>query len=434
MLKIYQSLDPVGYVKKLDDFYVRKINHQYNNHTLQIIQSGVLDTLIDLNLFPKTNIHKKNKNIFLYHTNIKYFSIPGEWSFDMLKDTILTMLDIDIKLQRFGYTLKDFHFCNILFSKGNIFFVDFGSIVKIADTHSSHIYFRDFIEHAYYPLLLWSKGNGYIANRYLSDEIHANRFFGIRTIIGLPLYIKKYMFINKIKLAINKRIKTNIFHIKNEPVIYKKFIKKLLAPKTPSPWANYHRNLMKNFEAPEGRFTTLINEIAQLQPKTLLDLAGNAGYFSLLCSKHLQTLEHIYCCDCDHNAINSLYNFIKKISEFKNITPILMNIISPTYTLESNHYARLKSDVVCALAITHHLFLTQRVNCDYFFSEVKKYTGKIAIIEFMPLGLYDGHQTKSIPTWYTKEWFERHFSKYFTKIKEMELDKNRIVFFGTPNI
>lgn len=149
MPSIYQSIDPVGYVKKLDDFYVRKINHQYNNHTLQIIKSGALDTLIDLNLFPKTNIHKKHENIFLYHTKIKYFSIPAEWSFDMLKDVILTMLDVDIILQRFGYTLKDFHFDNICFSNGNIFFIDFGSIIEVTNTFPPCTYFDEFLQYIY---------------------------------------------------------------------------------------------------------------------------------------------------------------------------------------------------------------------------------------------------------------------------------------------
>lgn len=432
MPSIYQSIDPVGYVKKLDDFYVRKINHQYNNHTLQIIKSGALDALVDLNLFPKTDVHKKHENIFLYHTKIKYFSIPAEWSFDMLKDAILTMLDVDTILQRFGYTLKDFHFDNICFSNGNIFFIDFGSIIEVTNTSPPCTYFDEFLQYIYYPLFLWSKGNGYLAHRYLSDEIHNNRFFGIHTNPCLPLHIKLYKFITKIKLAINKKMRKNFFHIKNEPTIYKKFIKKLVAPETPSPWGGYHCNFMEHFEFPEERFTTLINEIVKLRPKTMLDLAGNAGYFSLLCSKRLQDLEHIYCCDCDHNAVNSLYNFIKRDSEFRNITPILMNIIFPDIMLNSDHYSRLKSDIVCVLAVTHHLFLTQHINCDYFFSEVKKYTGKVAIIEFMPLGLYDGHQSKPIPTWYTKTWFERHFSKYFTKIKELQLDKNRIAFFGLP--
>ncbi len=427
-MKIYQSIDPVGKVKELPTTYIRKINSDYEELALQIINSGVIDILVKKNLFPKTTYHKKNKNLFLYHEKKQYCSVPKEWTFDMVKDATLTMLEVDIILQKYGFTIKDFHYANIIFSQGNAYFVDFGSIVNI-DTENS-FYLNELI-HTISPLLL-TKKSYYTALRYLSDE-KRDRFFGINSNHQLPVIVLLYKFATRVSNFIYKKTNIKYFKAKNNPICYKKYIQNFHFPKIHSNWENYHQEFLKDFDNPDQRFTSLVHEIKQFSPETVLDIAGNSGYFSLLCSKYVPTIKNIYCCDCDYNSINNLYKFIKLHKEIKNVTPVLMNIAFPVQTVGDSHYMRFKSDIVCALAVTHHLFLSQFVNPDYFFSEIKKYTKKIAIIEFMPLGLYDGISSPPVPRWYTKAWFERHFSKYFTKIKEIHLEKNRIAFFGIPS-
>lgn len=430
MINIFNSYDPVGRVKELKHFYIRKINKDFEQETLNIINSGALNALIERGIFPKTFIRKKHKNLFLYHDKLNFHSVRSEWTFSMIKDATLVMLEADIILREFGYTLKDFHFCNICFSQTTPVFIDFGSIVKNQNLPISNTYFMEFIKSAFVPLYAIKKGDLYFAKHYLSDD-RPNKFFGISPCIKLPLYLKAYFFLSRIQNYINRKLNTQIRIIKNNPRFNKYIIDNLHKNKVKSLWGDYQKNLFSG-STPQSRFGALIEEIKQINPETILDIAGNAGFFAIQCINSIPKIKNIYSCDCDYTAIENLYSFLKNNSQYKKITPIHMNIIFPSNVVNDNIKRRLKSDVVCALALTHHIFLTQNIKPDYFFSELWRYTKKLAIIEFMPLGLYDGHSAPPIPSWYTKHWFERHFSKFFIKEKEINLEKNRIAFIGSP--
>jgi hypothetical protein len=83
-----------------------------------------------------------------------------------------------------------------------------------------------------------------------------------------------------------------------------------------------------------------------------------------------------------------------------------------------------------ALAITHHLILSQRIGISKVIEILGLYTSKYIIVEFMPLGLYDGTSAPPIPDWYNIESFSFEFSKFFTIIDIHKIDKNRILFTG----
>lgn len=351
----------------------------------------------------------------------------------MLKDAILTMLDIDILLNRSGFSLKDFHFGNVLISRGKVFFVDFGSILRKNKSDQPE-YLGEFIKYCFMPLYLWGKGDGYFATRILSDEFH-ERFFGIAYKVHIPYSMSLYLFFSKVRRYLNRHYSINLFSIFDLEFLRTQVLR-LKMPVVDSAWASYHRELFEYLEQHESypRYKKLAEVVREFMPRTILDLAGNAGFFSLVCSHYIDGIKNIYCCDCDHNAINFLYNFLKdsKNPKHKRITPIMMNIALPQRLIGGeDHYARLGSDVVCLLAATHHLLLTQHIDIDYIFSEVKKYVRKGVIIEYMPLGLFDGKDAPPLPSWYTREWFRKKFCQYFNIKMEIELEVNRIAFVGT---
>jgi hypothetical protein len=90
---------------------------------------------------------------------------------------------------------------------------------------------------------------------------------------------------------------------------------------------------------------------------------------------------------------------------------------------------RFASQCVMALAVTHHLVLTQGFNIDSIISTIRSYTTRYAIIEFMPKGLWDGKNAPPFPAWYTREWFMDHLRKQFTIEWEEQTEENRITFF-----
>ena len=85
-----------------------------------------------------------------------------------------------------------------------------------------------------------------------------------------------------------------------------------------------------------------------------------------------------------------------------------------------------------ALALTHHLILSHNIDIDYIFKSMRALTTKYIIIEFMPLGLYDGKTptTPKVPPYYTAQWFRNNFEKYFFLITDEQLEVNRHLFVG----
>jgi hypothetical protein len=79
-----------------------------------------------------------------------------------------------------------------------------------------------------------------------------------------------------------------------------------------------------------------------------------------------------------------------------------------------------KSDVVLALAITHHLLLTQGHKIEEIFEKTKSFSKNYVFVEFMPLGLWGGDRNikPNVPDWYTSDFFENKFQKYFQLIKK----------------
>jgi hypothetical protein len=97
---------------------------------------------------------------------------------------------------------------------------------------------------------------------------------------------------------------------------------------------------------------------------------------------------------------------------------------------------RIKADLVIALAVTHHLLLTQHYSLNFIFKKINELANKYVIIEFMPLGLYGGDLNKipKVPEYYNVEWFKNRFSLHFILIEEKIIELNRHVFIGKKKL
>ena len=91
--------------------------------------------------------------------------------------------------------------------------------------------------------------------------------------------------------------------------------------------------------------------------------------------------------------------------------------------------ARFNSEMVLALAITHHLLLTYEMPIETMLQRFYELTSEMLLIEFMPLGLWDGSNEKfELPSWYTREFFKSHILHFFEIEEVLELETNRILF------
>ena len=109
---------------------------------------------------------------------------------------------------------------------------------------------------------------------------------------------------------------------------------------------------------------------------------------------------------------------------------MLIHIMNLMLYNDANINKELKSDVTLALALTHHLILTQQYPLPQILKKINNLSNKYVFIEFMPLGLWGGGKKSKIPKGYTVDWFRKNFEKYFKIIGEKNFEENRYLFIG----
>jgi len=461
-------VDDFGRVFTFKGRIFRQINNSKKDECLSFIQSDFFNELISKKLIPNTNISTEfdGDELILEHERILE-SLQHEWSFSMLKEAALKTLEINEIAAKYGFELKDAHTLNVLFKNTLPIFVDIGSFAPKKD-NNEWIAYAEFLSSFVVPLLFWSENKHYIVRKLLESNFHrmvtapmqsieSAGLLALLEVTKIPYTFKlrnksilntdkKNSFLWFLTRAINfipRKILSRPVHIikyeqnqANLSTIFplstiKQTIEKLPHPNTESVWQGYHNKYYNevgqiNYS---DRFKRLIEIIQNLEGvNSAIDLAGNEGYFSMLISKKLN-LKQIILADYDENAIEIAYAVLKN-EQNNTITPLLLNFMF-TPNIEGTT-KRLKSDIAIALAVTHHLVLTQQFSLDAIFERLEKFSNNYVMIEFMPLGLWaTGDKTyPTNPAWYTIEWFREKFEAKFDKLIEEQLEENRIVFVG----
>ena len=155
--------DPSGNVLHYKNEIYRIINNNYKNEFEHFIKSGLYEKLISENLLVQ---YKENSAIqiksefdnfykIIKQEKIHFISYPYEWSFDMLKDAALTILQIQKICLEFGMSLKDASAYNIQFYNGKPILIDTTSFEMYQNGPWKA--YRQFCEHFLAPLALMSK-------------------------------------------------------------------------------------------------------------------------------------------------------------------------------------------------------------------------------------------------------------------------------------
>lgn len=432
------SIDPVGTTFHYMNKFFRAIKNEAIIDVRDLLKCGLIDELITNKLFPKTwiaNVQVDGYELILEHEKIARVSYPFEWSFSMLKDAAICILNVVEICSKYGYGLNDLHNYNIIFVGCNPIFVDFGSIKKGCSFTSK---VDNFIDYNFLPIKLLALGEITFAKRILSDE-YIERYLPYLN-YSSSLLTKKLIwelysgnYKNQIKRILNYfganyNLKFN--HLTPEKL--KNKILKLHKQNNSTIWGTYHQAYKKNGAVEiTPRFKRIIELINKLDVKEVLDVAGNQGLLTRLIKDNCKNVQDAICVDYDENAIDSFYNISKNSNYSKQLYPVHSNLIFP---ISVNYFEpfthRMKSELVLALALTHHLILAQEFPIDFIFKQIKALTKKYVFIEFMPLGLWGGAELPGVPEWYTIEWFRNNFIKYFTIYSEEKLEENRILFVG----
>lgn len=420
--KVRSSIvDDVGFVFHWENKIYRAISKKYESFYLKLFEEGI-DELFPVGLVETkiSDIYLEDFPLVLEHRKLDCITYPVEWSSEMLRNAAITLCDINIELLKKGLTIKDAHGWNILFDKDKPFFIDWGSIVPV-DSQQRWPYV-EFSERFIYPLYLMSCGQGNYARMFMLEALKRQgkiNFF--RLMLGKLSIFKMLKFWFKDYYCKRKSSKFSIEFF----CVMKAHILSIDIKEQTTDWTEYRGpNFKYSLEYSEDwpiRIKNIYKTIKSLQPRNVLDLGCNQGWFSLLA-------ESLGCkvvsADIDGNNINKVYELIKK--DKKQINTLVLDLCEPTppHGMMFAHrpvHERLRTEFVLVLAVTHHLVFKRGCSFELIADELNKYSSKWLLVEFVPSD--DEHVARWMTedySWYTFDAFSKALSKYFKKIEVME--------------
>lgn len=449
MVKDSSFRDTAGFVFEYNGEIYRQINKLAKGDYAQFMESGLYDLLVKkgfivshdevlLDLAKDENFYK-----WIKPQKVDFISYPYEWCFTQLKDAALLTLKIQKLALDYDMSLKDASCYNIQFLNSKPVFIDTLSFEKY--TQGAWVAYKQFCEHFLAPLVLMS----YV-------DVSLNKLL-ILYIDGVPLDICVKL------LPINARLNVNVMlhlimhnYAQNK---YKKvnlnerydksnflksdmynlidslisFVKSLDYKQSKTQWGNYYEDTNYSEKGFEDKKEIVGLFLKEVNPKTVCDLGSNNGEFTRLAGKESSCLSF----DMDLMAVEQNYKLVKRNKEW-NILPLVLDLTNPSPAIgfankERESFAsRFKSDMVLALALIHHLAISNNLpfdNIARFFSEL----ANNLIIEFVPKTDSKVEillsSRKDIFVDYTVENFEKVFSKYFNIVSKKTIeDSQRVIY------
>lgn len=444
---------------KLSGFDASSTTYEFDNqvcHEIKLTDSQDLRDfvvgqnfakLIEIGLvFPTSKIDDINEDgykllrVFQDKETIIY---PAEWTLQTLKETALAYIQLNNKLNDLGFWLKDAHPYNFIISSNSPRWVDIGSITKKKFQQQISMAELEFLQCYILPLHLASKGFNSLARIILSLERHQdlmqhesilllnseNRIFSIlfktrfgRRLINLlwanelnpPTCLLKSKYIKYLYIAL--AVKFRELRIRK----YVKFLNNFKSSNTNQLWVNYDEAFRET-----SRFEYLGNLILKIKPNSLVDLGGNSGEFLRYLASKSALPQNSLVLDFSEDSLD--IGIKLNIDKNLPIKYVLFNAANPWVSANSENYStRFNSELVLALAITHHLALTEMMSFDQIANLLSSLTRMDLLVEYMPKGLvHFENQNIKLPTWYTLENFKLAFDEQFELISEVALESNR---------
>ena len=418
--------------------------------------SGLVAALRKRDLIPETRITELRMDGFaliVEHARIPVITLPYEWTYGMLRAAAACVLETNEVANAHGWELKDCHGYNVLFEGPSPRYIDLGSFVRRREGQRGWSAYEEFVRFYLYPLQVWQGGDNYTARHWLAtaDNVpHESallyRHPMLRRIGGAAKWARLLREWHRFRRLSGTREETirrgfssrraNILlwlrrqaWLPGQSVDLAGERRRLRARERRwmgSVWSEYQSTF--DVTEPTPRFRRVLEIVRELRPRRVLELGGNQGWLAhqILTSG---AAEEVICTDGDEEAVDRAFREASRLTSGLN-TAVLDFIFPLSAGIELPPAQRLGADVVLALAVSHHVLLTQKISVERFFTAVGSFARRHVLIEFMPLGLWDGRSAPPLPDWYRREWFRAQFSQAFKLIAEEVLEENRILFVG----
>jgi len=442
--------DPSGNLFYYSGALYRKIHYSYKENYDQFMNSGLYKFLCENNFLIRHNevlleeIQLDDTYKIIKPDIIEFVSYPYEWCFSQLKHAALLTLNIQKIALNYGMSLKDCSAYNVQFHEGKSIFIDTLSFEKYEEG-KPWVAYRQFCQHFLGPLALMSCKDVRL-NQLLRvhidgiplDLVHS--LLPRRTYFMFGLLLHIHLHAHTQKKFQNKTIQKNKYKMRRSSLLglignLESLINKINWTPEGTQWADYYEFSNYSDIAIKHKEKVVGEIFDKFDPGVVLDLGSNNGHFSRLVSKKAKKVISL---DADPACVEKNYLENIKNNQTKVIS-LLVDLINPSPGIgwqnreRLSFFERAKADTAIALALIHHLAISNNVPLNYiadFFHKICKFL----IIEFIPKSdsqlqrlLY---LREDVFPDYTRQGFESEFMKYFSIQDSIIIDdSDRILYF-----
>lgn len=437
--RIYASFrDPAGFVFRNNGVLYRQINRVYADSYERAKASGLFDLaegkfwLLPFREVQLKPAHQSSAYKIIRPEELPFISYPYEWSFSQIKDAALLTLDIHLAALEKDMLLKDASIYNVQFYRGRPIFIDHLSFDRLNKYRAWPAY-GQFCRHFLAPLALMAMVDARLSQMY--------RVF----LDGIPLDLATSMLPARSKLragllmhlhlhgTAQKRLggtnlkgrKTRTLGVRYLSAIaasVRKTIDKLKWDFSGTEWADYYQKTNYDKKSMAFKEQVVLEAVRRVSPKCIWDIGANTGRMSRICE---QECHRVISFDMDHAAVEKSY-IQSRAREETGILPLVMDFTNPSPSLgfggreRESISERATADLVLALALIHHLVITNNLPLDYvadYFSQLAEWL----LIEFVPKE--DSQVQVMLATRedifadYSRATFEKSFARLFHVVK-----------------
>jgi ribosomal protein L11 methylase PrmA len=431
--------DPSGFVYTRDGTLYRQVNKVFAEEYDACVGSGLYDALTADGLLVAHEVARAeyaatpDAHAVIRPERIDFVSYPYEWSFGQLKDAALLTLDVQTRALDRGFVLRDASAYNVQFRDGRPIFIDTLSFERYREGQP-WVAYKQFCEHFLVPLALMSRRDvrcGRLLREYLdgipidlgSELLPRATWASLGLLLHVHLHAK----------ATRRYEEASVASVAKQRTIDKRSLSALIAGLRGSvealtwhpagtEWADYASDHNYSDAALEAKARLVRGYLAPLGARTAWDLGGNTGRFSRVAR---EIVPSVVCFDYDPAAVEQNYRQVRARSE-SGLLPLHMDVMNPSPACGWAHEERLSleargpADVLLALALVHHLAISNNVPLPRV-AEALARLGRSLVVEFVPKE--DSQVVRLLRNRpdifpdYTQDGFESAFSQHFELVE-----------------
>lgn len=372
---------------------------------------------------------------FLEHEPVRFVSYAFEWPFSMLKRAALLHLQLLQRLIPAGFILSDATPSNVMFRGTRPIFIDTASVVGYQPGDPWRA-FKQFLETMLYPLLLaahkgipyhaWLRGAG--ENGLPVDQVA--RVFGWLDILrpGVFGHVKLTGAIERLardRFELTED-ETRIAAVSRALLLrnitkLERIVERLEARRLPRIWTDYDDEASYGPDGHQQKRAVVEDAAKRFagQRSLVWDIGCNTGAYAVLLANHADL---VVAMDQDAAVVEEAYRSARA-EHADNVLPLVMDVANPSPAQGWRGRERRSlnerggPDLIVALALLHHLVLSNNVPLDQVVAELAR-LGRRAVLEYVApddpqavrLARNGGHGRNELPD---RNGFERIAGEQF---------------------